>query len=42
LLKKATKTKPKAVTEKGALFFESTFISLGSVQDKEEPIKLVV
>jgi hypothetical protein len=38
---KSTKTKPKAVTEKGALFFEQTFISLGSVQDKQEPIKLV-
>ncbi len=33
--------KPKAVTEKGALFFEQTFISLGSIQDKEEPIKVI-
>lgn len=41
LAQKSTKTKPQAVAEKGALFFESTLISLGTVQDKEEPIKLV-
>lgn len=38
---KNSKTKPSAVNEKGALFFESTLIGLGSIPDKEEPIKLV-
>lgn len=40
LAQKNNKPKTSAKIEKGALFFEKTFFSLGSVQDQEEPIKI--
>jgi hypothetical protein len=40
LAQKNTKAKAPAKIEKGALFFEKTFISIGAIQDKEEPIKI--
>lgn len=41
LAQKNIKSKTPIKIEKGALFFEKTFISLGAVQDKQEPIKIV-
>lgn len=41
LAQKNIKTKTPVKIEKGALFFEQTFISLGTVQDKQEPVKIV-
>lgn len=38
---KNTKTKTPAKIEKGALFFEKTFVSLGAIQDKQEPVKII-
>ncbi len=40
LAQKNIKPKTPVKIEKGALFFEKTFISLGSVKDQEEPIKI--
>lgn len=40
LAQKNTKAKTPIKIEKGALFFEKTFIALGAIQDKEEPIKI--
>lgn len=40
LAQKNTKGKTPIKIEKGALFFEKTFIDLGAVQDKSEPVKI--